>query len=299
MSLSLPETPFRSHQLAEYGLSRHALRTLVAEGLVRRVLRDVYVAADVPDSIESRVAAAALVTPPYGVICDRTAAWLHGIDALAYRELEILPPLEIFVIRDYVPRRRLGVHSGQRDLDPLDVMRLDPGILVTTPMRTALDLGCRLHRPLALATMDQFARLHLVTIDDMHAEALRYRRRRGVVQLRQLIPLMDGRAESPGESWIRLAVHDAGLPPPVPQFSLRIGGRELCRLDLAYPHHRVCVEYDGELFHTSPEQQAADAARRGWLLENGWTVIVVTKTDLDQDSIRRWTATLKSALTAR
>jgi hypothetical protein len=226
MTFSLPQTPFRSRQAADFGLSRYALRRLVANGLVRRVLTDVYVAADIPDSIESRVAAAALVTQPYAVLCDRTAAWMHGIDALAYRELEILPPLEIFVIRDYVPRRRIGVNGGQRDLDPLDVMSLEPGILVTTPLRTALDLGCRLSRPLALATMDQFARQHRVAIADLHAELPRYRRRRGVVQLRQLSQLVDGRAESPGESWVRLAVNDAGLPPPLPQFSLRVGGRE-------------------------------------------------------------------------
>jgi hypothetical protein len=296
MTIALPDTPFTCEDAARLGVGRHALRRMVCDGLLRRVFRNVYVAADVPDTIELRVEAVALVTPPYGVLVDRTAAWVHGVDTLAYHELGVLPSLEVFVIRDYAPRRRRGVDSGQRDLDPLDMMRLPPGILVTTPLRTALDLGCLLMRPLALATLDQFIRMHGLTIERMRSESLRYRGRRGVVQLRQLIGLADGRAESPGESWVRLALHDAGLPPPVPQFCVRVDADTFYRLDLAYPFHRVCIEYDGELYHSTSEQRAADELRRKWLRAQGWTVIVVTRADLDQDSVRRWTREVRSAL---
>ena len=37
---------------------------------------------------------------------------------------------------------------------------------------------------------------------------------------------LDGRAQSPPESWVRVACHFAGLPPPVPQFTvIADGGR--------------------------------------------------------------------------
>ena len=48
------------------------------------------------------------------------------------------------------------------------------------------------------------------------AEIGRFRGFRGVVQLRCLAPLGDGRAESPGESALRLHWYDAGLPTPEP-----------------------------------------------------------------------------------
>jgi hypothetical protein len=295
MERDLLDTPFTSHDLSRYGLTRQRLRDRVADGRIRRVLTNVYVRGDAPDTIELRLAAVALVLPEFGVVCDRTAAWLHGVDVLDYRELEMLPPLDVFVIRDYRARRRGEVRSGQRDLDPLDVMKLE-GVLVTTPLRTALDLGCGLPRQLALATLDQFIGKHYLTIEDMQAELPRYWRRRGVVQLRRLILLADGRSESPGESMTRLALIEAGLPVPYPQYSIQVGGRELYRLDLAYPNHRVCIEYDGELFHSTPKQRAADEARRAWLRAHGWTVIIVRKGDLDRESVRAWTTAVREAL---
>ena len=49
------------------------------------------------------------------------------------------------------------------------------------------------------------------------------------------------------------------------------------RLDLAYPHARVAIEYNGEEFHSSDEDKQADAERRAWLERRGWIVIVVDK----------------------
>jgi very-short-patch-repair endonuclease len=77
-----------------------------------------------------------------------------------------------------------------------------------------------------------------------------------------------------------------------------LNGREL-RLDLAYPKHRVCIEYDGAEFHTSPAQRIHDEDRRALLRQHGWTVIVVTKADLDRDAISRWTGEIRAALMGR
>ena len=109
---------------------------------------------------------------------------------------------------------------------------------------------------------------------------------RGVIQLRQLIEIAHALSESPGESATRLVIIDAGLPAPELQHWVTVNGVPTYRLDLAYPAHRVAVEYDGREFHDSPEQRARDAARRRWLREHGWTVIVVTKDDLASGSSR-------------
>jgi len=53
---------------------------------------------------------------------------------------------------------------------------------------------------------------------DMLAALPRYGRRRGVAQLRELVPLADPRSESPRESWLRIEIHDAGLPIPNLQY---------------------------------------------------------------------------------
>ena len=86
------------------------------------MLRNVYVACDVPDTVEVRAAAAALVVVPGAVFVDRTAAWLHGVDVFDYRELEVLPPVECVVLRDRlahrtarVRRRGAGPRARRRD----------------------------------------------------------------------------------------------------------------------------------------------------------------------------------------
>jgi hypothetical protein len=43
----------------------------------------------------------------------------------------------------------------------------------------------------------------------------------GVAKLRVLLGLVDGRAESPMETRLRLLLHDAGAPAPIPQFEVQ------------------------------------------------------------------------------
>src|SRR3954469_19167656 len=88
----LADRPFTPTMAKASGVSRQQLRCLVADGAVRRVLRGVYVAAHVRDTIELRSQAAALVVSPSSVLCDRTAAWLHGVDVLWHAEHDIVPP---------------------------------------------------------------------------------------------------------------------------------------------------------------------------------------------------------------
>ena len=255
-----------------------------------------YVRSDLPDTVELRAAAASLVVTPGAVFVDRTAAWLHGVDVFDYRELEILPPLECVVLRDRARIEREGCVGGERDLAPGDVT-LVHGLRVTTPLRTAMDLACKLRRPDGLAALDMFLRLYDLTILDLQRELPRYRRRRGVVRLRELIALADGRSESPRESRMRLAVHDAGLPKPEPQWWVTLHGVPLYRLDLAYPKHRVAVEYDGREWHDeTDEQRDADRERREWLSAHGWKVIVVREGDFAPKQVDRWTREVRSAL---
>lgn len=294
-AVDLPARPFTWVEGRRMGLSRYHIDNLLTARLVRRVLHNVYVDARLPDTLEQRVAAATLVVTRGGVFCDRTAAWLHGIDVLDYRELEILPPLEVVVLPQHHRVERRGCAGGERDLAPYDIELLG-GVRVTTPLRTALDLGCLLPRGGALAALDMFMRTKAVTRSTLEASLPRYRGRRGVVQLRELVALADPRSESPGESRVRLAIHDADLPPPEPQWWVVEQGVPIYRLDLPYPKHRVAVEYDGEWHESTPQQRAADERRRDWLRRRGWTLIVVKRGELAIETRGVWLRELRAAL---
>lgn len=293
---TLPDRPFTLADLDRYGLTRKILRRLVKENVVRRIVRGAYAPTALPDTLELRAQAVALVVPPDQVVRDRTAAWIHGVDTFTYAEHGLEPPIELCALRGREPSTRSGTAGRTRDLAPRDIVFI-AGVRVTTPLRTALDLGCCLRRREAMAALDAFARLHGLTVAEMQAAAKLFRRRRGVVQLRELIPLVDPRAESARESWIRLAIHDAGLPTPEPQYWVVVDGAPTYRLDLAYPHCRVAVEYDGfDAHERTPEQKEYDEARRAWLRGNGWTIIVIRRGDFTGEGLERWLRELGEAL---
>lgn len=290
--------PFTAEQAIIAGVTKRQLSSMVSTGRVVRLLRSVYLDVALVTSLEARLDAVSLVLPEFGIVCDRTAAWLHGVETLEYQELELPPRLDVVVLRDHTRRRRSEVTARVRDLRTKEVMQMR-SLHVTTPLRTAMDLGCQLKRRSALAALDQFAHHHDVTAAQIASQLHRFRGRRGVVQLRELSPLLEARAESPAESWVRMVMLDAGLPRPTVQHSILVDGTEKFRLDLAYPNHRVCTEYDGRDFHSDPADVDADARRRDWLRAAGWIVIVVTNEDWTAAAIDRWTGEIAAALYQR
>jgi hypothetical protein len=271
------DRPFTRAQAAALGVPRSVLDTLTRRALVRQVVHGVYVAVQVVDSIELRADALALVVPETAVITDRTAAWLHGVDALPRSAVHEMPPIQIFG-RTGSRLRRPGVASGIRELLDSDITVVN-GLLVTTPLRTALDLGRNLRRFDALAALDGLLRAG-VDRDELLANVERFKGDRGVVQLRWLAPLADARAESGAESVLRLHWLDAGLPPPDLQIWVTDElGRPTYRVDLGLEELRYGVEYDGRAFH-GPEREAYDGGRRDWLADRRWLIEVFGQPDV-------------------
>ncbi len=291
-----PYHPFRARDAASLGLSQRQVQRGTEQGLLRRVLHGAYLRTDRVDSVDLRAQIAAMVVEPHHVAVDRTAAWLHGVDAHTFSEHDLLPRIETCAFRGCNPTSRPELRGRSRDLLPRDVGEL-AGITLTTPLRTALDVGCHLRRREAFPTMSALMRLHGLGTDALARELPRYRGRRGVIQCRELVALVDPRFESPREAWTYLAILDAGLPRPRPQYWVEIDGVAAYRLDLAYQAARVCVEYDGEEFHDrTPDQRRDDEVRRAWLRGEGWRVIVVRRGDFTGDKLERWLRELREAL---
>ncbi len=292
-----PRDPFTADRARCLGLTKARLDAALVEGELIRPFRGVYLPATTELTVPVRARAAWLVLGPTSVLVDRTAAWLWGVDCFRYAELDGTPVLESCVLRGHQATERDEVDGVTRDLVPEDWVAVD-GVRVTTPLRTAADLGCRLWAPHALGAMDALARAHGFTQQDLQRLLRRYRRRRGVVQLRTLVALLDPRAESQPESWTRWFIVQDGLPCPEPQVWVAVEGTQL-RLDLAYRHARVLVEYDGEEFHTSPGDRVHDEERRAALRRAGWLVIVVDRAGLTATGRHAWLRELREALRER
>lgn len=268
------DEPFTTAYAASVGVSPGLRSRLVEAGLLRPVLRGVWVAAQVPDSLRVRVASVRLVVPDHTVAVDRLAAWIHGVDALPRSAIHEMPSLDVFS-RDGSRMRRGSIRSGVRDLTARDICVID-GLQVTSPLRTACDLGRLLWRYDALGAIDGFLRLG-VGQDELLGEVERFKGFRGVVQLRRLVPLGDPAAESQPESALRLHWHEADLPWPETQIWVYDGDVPRFRIDLGREETRYGVEYFGEEWHDD-DQREHDEGRIRWLEdERDWVMDVFWK----------------------
>jgi hypothetical protein len=149
------------------------------------------------------------------------------------------------------------------------------GVLpVTTPARTLFDLASTLSLTRLVAAGDAALREGLMTVAD--AEALRVwgARRRGVRRFAAATQLMDGRAESPPESALRVWITLAGLPVFEPNAEVWDSDQLVARVDLLNERFGTALEYEGS-YHRSREQYAHDIWRRSRLAALGFEVVQI------------------------
>ena len=100
------------------------------------------------------------------------------------------------------------------------------------------------------------------------------------VTARRILPVADGKAGSPMESVLRWLIHEAGLPRPVLQYVIRDGlGRFLAQVDLAWPEHRVVVEFDGNV-HRDRRVFVEDLRRQNGIVLADWRVLRFSSADV-------------------
>ena len=277
-SFPLPAShPFTLAQAKAAGITKRTLTRLTQEGILRRPIKSVYVSTEVGDSLRLRADCLRLVAPADAVIVDRHAGWLHGAQmVLRPNEHLELRPVTMFLPAGRGRLRNGLADSGERNFRPGEIIEVN-GLRVTTPLRTAWDLGRVRWTDEAIAALDAMLRLRVFTLEELLDGVERFRGMRWVTTLRAIAPLADGRSESPGESVLRLRCVEARLPGMVPQVEVYRGETLIARLDLADVALMLGVEYDGVEWHSTPEQKAHDKARRREAEDEGWLVKPFTK----------------------
>ncbi len=267
------DEPFTTSQAVAAGVTRSVLSRLERDGYLRRVVRGVHVATQAVDGLRLRCRALGLVVPRGAVVTDWTAVWIWT-GLLPPGDHLRVPPVCMFRHAGEGRLRHEIASSGERAFRPEDLTLVE-GLTVTTPLRTAWDVGRLTRRDVAIGALDALLRHGSFTSGELLDGVERFRRQRGVVQLRALAPLADPRAESPGESVLRLRWLDlTSLPRPEPQVPVFDDwGQEVYRLDLGVEELRFSAEYDGEEFHSSEADRDHDLARRDWITrERGWII---------------------------
>lgn len=144
---------------------------------------------------------------------------------------------------------------------------------MTTPARTAFDVGRTRPDDQAVAAVDALLNATRITPREVVAVADAHLGARGVARLRRVLEFVDGGAESPQESRLRMLVVRAGLPRPETQIEFR---QLHIRVDMGWRRWKVAVEYDGVQHWTDGRQRAWDIERIALLEDAGWVVIRVS-----------------------
>ncbi|MGH3674384.1 MAG: hypothetical protein ACRDU5_01330 [Mycobacterium sp.] len=250
------------------------------------IFRDIYLPKSHEPSLRDRTVGAWLWSRQRAVVAGVAASALHGaawVDADA--------PVELIFQNS---RRQHGLIVRNEALADDEITRI-AGIPVTTRARTAFDLGRHLSRAEAMARLDALMRARIFSTEDVLLLAKRHPGARGLRQLREVLPMVDGGADSPQETRLRLLFVDAGLPRPTTQIPIVEGRGKLVRMvDMGWEEFMVAAEYDGDQHRTSRSQYVKDLRVLPRLERLGWIVIRVIKEDCDDDIVERARTALAS-----
>jgi hypothetical protein len=230
-----PQQPFiGSEALRSGSLNRYELRTYY-----RAIMPNVYLDKRVRPSLRQRTLAAYLWSRRDAVVSGLAASAIHGT-----KWIDDDSPVELIWNNARSPN---GVVTRDQLLLDNEIQRLD-GLPVTTPERTAFDLG----------------------------------------HLEKVLDLVDAGAESPKETWLRLLLIRVGFPRPQTQIPvLSPDGCRWYYLDMGWEDIKLAAEYDGDHHRSDPVVFAYDIRRLDDLRELGWTIIRVAARHRSDDVVSR------------
>jgi hypothetical protein len=226
--------------------------------------------------------AAALAAGPDAVISHMAAANVHRFSGMAPSGPELTLPrarrVELSGVR---------VHRSER-LDDVDVEHRK-GVLITTPVRTVIDISGTTGDYLLGRILDSGAGRWLWTAETIAArlDDLGGSGQPGSARLRRLLGdrLGDGNQDNDLERRVLRVLKRMAdkVPEPVTHYQLVLGPRVI-DMDLAWPEYRIDGEIDGRESHIQRSDFDRDRLRANLLVAHGWRLVHWTST-MDDDTI--------------
>jgi hypothetical protein len=219
---------------------------------------------------------------PDAIAVGQCALALHGVAGLPRRI-----PTEVALPSGRWGRPRDGMRV--RCFDDGPGHRLGAGRVAT--LRSALvHAVLELPRDNAVAVLDDVSRRRLLPPGGLDEVRRAVAGRRGAGRVTSWWELVDGRAESPLETFARLQCHDAGIPPDDLQVEIRSDdGGFVGRGDLGWRLRGgrwLIVEIDGREVHEAPDALLHDRRRQNALLGTGRVdVLRFTSSDIGAGAV--------------
>jgi very-short-patch-repair endonuclease len=244
------------------GLTTRNIRTLLGHGWARPI-REILVSPNPADPFRTSLSAA-LLAYPEAVVAGVSAARLHKLAGLPRWTPAEQPHLLLPVGRTYNARSGIRVRTGLHEGEATS----RTGFRVTTLDRTVRDMARDVELDDLICLVDS-------------ALGTGWQPQSPKPKLRAALALADGRSESTFETLIRLLLVRAGIPPQTLQFRVfNKNGREVARVDMAWPSLKLAVEADGREHHDLPKALYRDRVRSNDLAYEGWITLRFTWVDL-------------------
>lgn len=269
MDAAIARIAYRQHSLIlreqalGVGMTDEMIRHRISTGRWIRVAPGLYRLAGVPVTWKQRALAACLISGPGAVASHRSAAVLWGVSGFRPGPLEIT-----------VPAGRSGRNALARvHRSDVDGVRRD-GVPVTRPSRMLHDLAGVVSEDAFEEAVDDVLCRRLCRLEDLQG---------GGPVLREVLAAWngDGLPEGVAEMRVVRALLTGGLPQPVRQYEIWVGGVFIARVDLAYPPFRLAMELDGFRWHAGRRPFRSDRMRRNRVEAAGWRLLEAAPEDID------------------
>jgi very-short-patch-repair endonuclease len=274
---SLRQRPFSVREARETGLGE---RRLYGSDLARP-FHGVRVPAHLDLDVLARCLAYAVQAPPDAYFSHLTAAELWGVPlplGLASRRIDVSVPWP----RRAPEGRAVRGHAVRfRETDIAEV----GGLRVSSPARLWCELGSRLSLEDLVAAGDFIIRRAnpLASTGELAAAVEDFAGQRGRRTLREALPLLHERSESPQESRIRIALIRANLPGLSINPRVRGASGRIYRADFAFLERGLVLEYQGD-YHRERDQFRRDLTRTLDLQTAGLSVVLLGPDDIRSEA---------------
>lgn len=271
-----------TRQLLRLGLTHQAIRRRVKSGALVRVAQGLYRSAQAPQDWDQLALGAQMLNGPSCALSHSSAAqvWRFDVPKRIANQVEVTIPHQR---RGRTLRGQVVAHRSRvfRSADRTST----GGHVVTTAVRTILDLAPRLNREELERCVEGAIGGRRVRLADL-IEAVDKSKGKSTRQLAEVLQAYrdEPQPESPAEArFVRLLV-ESGIEPPSRQYEIFDGTSFVARVDFAWPEKRLVLEIDSYIHHESPKARARDSRRATRIRALIWNYMSVTPTQFTEEA---------------
>ena len=266
-------------RLLGLGCPSRTLANLVSDGTLVTMMPGVFRSAQWPCNREQILA----------VVCARNLAAMIGFTTAGQEwslRRMIDPLVHVLVPHGRSPEMEGVVVHRCRRIDPVDSVQRPDGIRLTSPPRTLFDSADMIGAEATASVLEQLLNEHRVTFGTVSdtVQRLYHPNRPGSTTMLSVIrsrPAWRSALQSDLEVKVLEEIAAKGLPSPVPQYPVRLPGRDHdIYIDFAWPSVRLAIEVDHPAWHDGAADSHADKGRDRKLTTIGWTSARITNIDV-------------------